>query len=95
MLVDWIVVIIAGAIIGWLASLIMGTDDSQGALANILVGIAGSLLSRWLFVDVLGIGAAASAGSLSLAGILWGVVGAVIFILILQAIGRFTRRPHL
>lgn len=40
--------IIFGAIIGWIASMIMGTDEEQGALANIAVGIVGALIGGFL-----------------------------------------------
>jgi uncharacterized membrane protein YeaQ/YmgE (transglycosylase-associated protein family) len=83
---SWILAILVGALVGWLASLVMGTDQQQGALANIAIGILGALLGRLLFVDILGIGAAATAGTLSLAGIFWGVVGAVILIAILKSV---------
>jgi len=89
--VSWIVAILVGALIGWMASRVMGTDAQQGALANIVVGIAGSLLAKWLFADVLGIGGAASAGSLSLGGVLWGLVGAVLLIWVARALGLFRR----
>jgi uncharacterized membrane protein YeaQ/YmgE (transglycosylase-associated protein family) len=81
----WIIAILVGALIGWLASLIMKTDKKQGPIANILVGIAGAAVARWLFGGVLGIGGAASAGSLSLLGLFWGVLGAVILIYVLRA----------
>lgn len=83
---SWIITIIIGALIGWVASLIMRTDPEQGMIANILIGIVGSLLGRWLFGDILGIGAADTAGTLSLAGVLWGVVGSVVLIAILKAV---------
>ena len=83
---DWIVVIIVGAIIGWLASIIMGTDWEQGAFANIAIGIVGSLLGKWIFADILGIGGAYSAGGFSLIGIFWGVIGAIVLIFILKAL---------
>jgi uncharacterized membrane protein YeaQ/YmgE (transglycosylase-associated protein family) len=40
--------IIFGALVGWIASLIMKTDAQQGALLNIIVGIIGALLGGWL-----------------------------------------------
>lgn len=83
----WILTLLVGALIGWIASLIMGTDRQQGALANIVVGVLGAILAKWLFADLLGIGGAASAGSLSLGGILWGVAGAVVLIFLLRALG--------
>jgi uncharacterized membrane protein YeaQ/YmgE (transglycosylase-associated protein family) len=82
----WIILIIVGALIGWLASKVMSTDEQQGGIANILIGIVGAVLGKWLFADVLGIGSAASAGSLSIMGVLWGVLGAIILIAILKAL---------
>jgi len=82
---DWIVAIIVGALIGWLASIIMQTDEEQGALANIIVGIVGSALGKWLFADVLGIGAAGGAGTFTFWGLAFGIFGAVVLIGILKA----------
>jgi len=82
----WIIIILVGALIGWIASMVMSTEEQQGALANIVIGIIGSLLGSWLFGSVLGIGGATVAGSLSLWGIIWGVVGAVVLIAILKAL---------
>jgi uncharacterized membrane protein YeaQ/YmgE (transglycosylase-associated protein family) len=81
----WIIAILVGALVGWLASIVMKTDAQQGPIANILIGIIGATLARWLFGDVLGIGGAA-AGTLSLMGILWGLIGAVVLIFILKAV---------
>lgn len=36
--------IIFGALVGWVASVVMRTDERQGALANIIVGIVGALI---------------------------------------------------
>lgn len=87
---SWIVVIIVGGLIGWIASVVMSTDRQQGFFANILIGIIGSLLGAWLFGSVLGIGGAYAAGTLSLWGIIWGVLGAVILLAILRALRVFS-----
>ncbi len=44
-----IVWLIFGAIVGWIASKIMGTDEQQGILLNIVVGIVGAFLGGWLW----------------------------------------------
>ena len=82
----WIVLIIVGAVIGWIASMIMSTDEQQGALANIGIGIVGSILGSWLFGTVLKIGPVTVVGELSFWGIAWGIVGAVVLIAILKAL---------
>ncbi len=79
---SWIAAIIVGAIIGWIAEKLMKSD--MGLLMNIVIGIAGSSLGRWLFGDVLGIGSAHAAGSLNISGLLFGVLGAIVLIYILR-----------
>ncbi|XZG70907.1 GlsB/YeaQ/YmgE family stress response membrane protein [Chitinibacteraceae bacterium HSL-7] len=84
-----IISILVGALIGWLASKIMKTDAQQGAILNIVVGIVGSALGSWLFGSLLGVDAAASAGSFSLAGLTFGILGAVALIWLLKLVKVF------
>ena len=85
----WIITLFVGGVIGWVASRIMNTDAQQGIIANILVGIIGSALGRWLFGDLLGIGVAERAGAFSLAGLAFGVLGAVVLVALLKALRVF------
>lgn len=41
--------IIFGAIVGWVASMLMKTNDQQGLVKNIVFGIIGAFLGGWLF----------------------------------------------
>jgi uncharacterized membrane protein YeaQ/YmgE (transglycosylase-associated protein family) len=82
---DLIVTLIVGGIIGWLASLIMGSDGQMGILANILVGIVGSVLGHWL-AGALGIAVAGPARWLV------ALVGAILLIGIVRALGLMRRR---
>ncbi len=45
-LISWI---IFGALIGWLSSKVLGTDDSQGWIANIILGIVGAIVGGALY----------------------------------------------
>jgi len=81
---SWILAIISGIIIGWIANAIMRTRSSLAT--DIIVGIIGSVLGRWFFGSVLGIGSALSAGTFSVLGIVWGIIGAVVLIAIVRAI---------
>lgn len=81
----WIAAIIVGAIIGWLASMVMKSEG--GLCKNIIIGIVGSSLGRWLFGDILGIGSAYSAGDFNIVGIFFGVLGAALLIFILRKLG--------
>jgi uncharacterized membrane protein YeaQ/YmgE (transglycosylase-associated protein family) len=80
---NWIVTIIIGGVIGWLASMLMKTDAQMGILGNIIVGIVGSALGFWL-AGVLGIGAGSQIGAWLIA-----VVGAAVLIGLLRALGVF------
>jgi len=79
----WIITIIIGGIIGWLASIVMKTNAQMGIIANVLVGIVGSVLGSWL-AGVLGV-----APTSALVGYLISIVGAVILIAILKMLGIF------
>lgn len=43
-----IVWLIFGGLVGWIASKIMGTDEQQGILANIVVGVIGAALGGFI-----------------------------------------------
>ena len=43
----WIISLIAGGIIGWLASIVIKTNAQVGFIANVLVGVVGSMLKVW------------------------------------------------
>lgn len=77
----FIVAVIIGGVIGWLASLIMKTNAQMGLIANIVVGVVGSLIGQW-GAGVLGLAAGAT-----LASWLISLVGAVVLIAILRAVG--------
>ena len=79
---DLIIALIVGGIIGWVASIIMKTNAQMGLLANIIIGIVGSLLGYFL-AGTFGI-ATAGVGRWVI-----GVLGAVVLIGILKALNVF------
>jgi uncharacterized membrane protein YeaQ/YmgE (transglycosylase-associated protein family) len=44
---SFIIALIMGGIIGWLASKVMNRDASMGIFANVIVGCVGSILGRF------------------------------------------------
>ena len=75
-LILWLVV---GAVIGWIASMVMRTDAQQGALLNIVVGIVGAAIGGFLF------GAnTINTGVFSLPALLVSFVGALILLAIVN-----------
>ena len=81
----WIITLIIGGIVGWLASVVMKTNAQMGLVANVLVGIVGSSLGFWI---------AGLLGMEPTGGILRFVVaiaGAALLIFILGKLGIFRK----
>jgi uncharacterized membrane protein YeaQ/YmgE (transglycosylase-associated protein family) len=53
---NFIIWVVIGGIIGWIASMIMRTNAQQGLLLNVVVGIIGALLGGWLLAPLFGTG---------------------------------------
>ncbi len=53
-MINFIIALIMGGIIGWLASKVMNRDAEQGILMNVIVGCVGSMLGGWLFAFLTG-----------------------------------------
>lgn len=72
-----LILIVVGAILGWLATIILRIEDGRGILANALVGVLGSLVTGLIA------GSGTFIGAISGTALLWAVLGSVI------AIGAF------
>jgi uncharacterized membrane protein YeaQ/YmgE (transglycosylase-associated protein family) len=81
----WIISLVIGGIVGWLASIIMKTNAQMGLVANVLVGVVGSLLGHWI-AGALGI--APSGGIMSF---VVSIAGAALLIFILGKLGLFRK----
>ena len=82
-LILWIAL---GALAGWIASMIVGNTESQGAVGNIVVGILGACLGGWL-MTMFGL-EGASLGSINLYSLLVAIGGAVLLLLIYRAVAK-------
>jgi len=79
--------LIIGGVIGWLASIVMRRDGSQGVILNVVVGIVGAVLGGWLISPMLGAGTI-NQGDISVPGLLVSFLGAVILLAIVNLISR-------
>ena len=79
----FILTLIIGGVIGWLASLVMKTSAQMGIIANIVVGIIGAVLGFWL-AGALGIVAVGSVGAWIIS-----IIGAVVLLAILKALNIY------
>ena len=76
-----------GGLIGWLASVVMRTDDRQGVLLNVVVGIVGAILGGWILSPLVGI-STINQSNFSLGGLLVSLGGAVILLAIVNLVRR-------
>ncbi|MAU10076.1 MAG: GlsB/YeaQ/YmgE family stress response membrane protein [Anaerolineaceae bacterium] len=84
-IVSIIIWIIIGAVAGWLASIVMKTNASQGLIMDIVVGIVGAFIGGFVLSAV---GVEAAQGELNLGSLLTAFIGAVILLGLLRLIRR-------
>jgi uncharacterized membrane protein YeaQ/YmgE (transglycosylase-associated protein family) len=79
--------LIAGAIVGWLAGQVM--NDRGGLVLNIVVGIVGALIGGWLFGrPTINSGFFNTTGVFNLTSLVVSFVGAVILLAIVNLVRR-------
>lgn len=76
--------IIFGALAGWIASLIMKTDEEQGAVLNIVVGIVGAIIGGWL----MSIFNQSAVTGFNLYSLLVAVIGACVLLFVVRLLFR-------
>jgi len=90
-MINFIVWIIVGGLLGWIASMIMRTDAQQGPLLNIIVGIVGAFLAGLVLNPLIG-GGNINQGDFSLSGLLVSLLGAIVLLAIVNLLRRGTVR---
>jgi len=90
-MVNFIVWVIVGGVIGWLASLVMRTDAQQGTLLNIIVGIVGAFVAGLVLSPLFGI-PTINEGAFSLPALLISLLGAIILLAVVNLFRRGSAR---
>jgi uncharacterized membrane protein YeaQ/YmgE (transglycosylase-associated protein family) len=80
-LIAWV---LFGALAGWVASLIMNTNEEQGAMGNIALGIAGALLGGFL-VQLLG---ADGISGFNVSSLIIAIIGSVILLAVVKTVSH-------
>ena len=80
-MINFIIWIIVGALIGWVASIIMRTNNRQGLIADILVGIVGAFVGGYFLSPLFKVGTI-NDGDFSIPALLVSLGGAVILLAI-------------
>ena len=69
-----LILVVVGALLGWLATIILRIEDGRSILANALVGVLGTLVTGLIA------GNGAVFGTVSGVALLWAVLGSVVAI---------------
>lgn len=77
--------IIFGALAGWVASMIAGTNEQQGCILNIIVGIVGAFLGGLLVQLITGTG---FNFDFDLTSFIVAVIGALVLLFVVNFIRR-------
>lgn len=86
-MINLILILIVGGLIGWIASIVMRTNAQQGVLLNVIVGIVGALLAGFLLSPLFGTGNILQ-GNFSLPALLVSLLGSVILLAIVNLFRR-------
>jgi uncharacterized membrane protein YeaQ/YmgE (transglycosylase-associated protein family) len=84
---NFIIALIVGGVIGWLASKVMNTDAQQGIFLNIVVGCVGSLVGKFI-AGMLGMGGMGLRDGIDIPSLIVAFVGAIILLGIVNLIRR-------
>ena len=88
---NFIMWLVVGGVIGWLASILMKTNGQQGLVLNVVVGLVGALLAGWLISPLVGVGTI-NQSNFSLPGLIVSFVGAVVLLAIVNLFRRGSSR---
>jgi uncharacterized membrane protein YeaQ/YmgE (transglycosylase-associated protein family) len=82
-----ILILVVGGVLGWLASMVMRTDAQQGIFLNVIVGIVGALLAGFIITPLIG-GAPITSGSFDVMSLVASFIGAVVLLAIVNLFRR-------
>jgi uncharacterized membrane protein YeaQ/YmgE (transglycosylase-associated protein family) len=88
---NFIIWLVVGGIVGWVASMIMKTDAQQGAVLNVIVGIVGAMLGGWFISPMVGVGTI-NQGDFNIGSLVVSLLGAILLLAIVSFFRRGTVR---
>lgn len=83
-----LVFIIFGALVGWIASMIMGRNAQQGAIGNIIVGILGAFLGGFIMSAI----GSSGVNGFDIRSFLVALMGAVVLLFLYNMVRRGSHR---
>ena len=90
-MINFIIWLVMGGVIGWVASLIMRTDGQQGIILNVVVGIIGAALGGWVISPLVGV-PTINENIFSVGSLVVSLLGAIILLAIVNLVRRGSAR---
>lgn len=84
---NFVIWLLVGGIIGWIASKVMNTDAQQGVILNVVVGIIGAFLGGMLISPLVGV-PTINQNAFSIGAMAVSLVGAIILLAIVNLFRR-------
>ena len=84
---NFILWILVGGLIGWVASIVMRTDAQQGIFLNVIVGVVGALVAGWIISPLVGI-PTINQDVFSLPALLVSLLGAIVLLGVVTLVRR-------
>ena len=84
---NFILWILVGGLIGWVASIVMRTDGQQGIFLNVIVGVVGALIAGWIISPLVGI-PTINQDAFSLPALLVSLLGAIVLLGVVNLVRR-------
>lgn len=84
---NFIIWLVVGGLIGWVASMIMRTNGQQGVVLNVIVGIVGALVGGWLISPLVGL-PTINQDVFSVGAMTVSLIGAIILLAVVNLVNR-------
>jgi uncharacterized membrane protein YeaQ/YmgE (transglycosylase-associated protein family) len=84
---NFIIWLIAGAVIGWVASIIMHTNSQQGLLLDIVVGVIGAFVAGFFLTPLFGV-STINQNNFSAPALLVSLGGAIVLLAVVNLFRR-------
>jgi uncharacterized membrane protein YeaQ/YmgE (transglycosylase-associated protein family) len=82
-MINLIIWLVAGAALGWIASMVMHTNAQQGTILNIVVGVVGAMIGGFLFGS-----STINQNVFNVNALLVSLVGAVVLLAVVNLVRR-------
>jgi len=87
MIINLVVWLVVGGILGWIASLVMRTDAQQGIFLNVIVGIVGAAVAGLVVSPLIGV-PTINQNAFSVGALVVSLIGAIILLAIVNLFRR-------